>query len=200
MAYFQNSSLIGVVDITQVITAGNVGSPWVSSSGALPAVTPEQMLGQIIEAQNSATIANLGGGGEFIFLKIPTSTTVTPGLFYSWKGDYTISVVPTAVSSAAVSGFPIALAINTVASNGTLAQYTWFQVSGLGTAYRGSTTAVLAVNVPLFVSNVTAGKIRATASIFRCIIGIRSANTATISAAISATPVYLQRPCIGPGV
>lgn len=201
MTYINTQPTIGIPQLDTVYTAGGLGYPWTSPSGSLPSATMEEMFGQITWAQDGSS-ATAGGGGAFIFLKIPTSTTVSAGLFYSWKGDYTIVVTPTTVAAGAVSGIPIALATNAVASNASSQQGTWFQVQGRGTALKGRNSGAAGLvqpNVPLFVSSQTAGRIQVTASSLRSIIGIRSANTATVTSTTSAVLVYLNFPSIGPG-
>lgn len=190
-------NIIGVADVSGVYTAALPGAPFVNSStqSTLPSTVVAQQLGSIVKAQS--TDSTYGGMAQFIFLAVPTSTTVTPGLVYNWKGDGTIVVNPTTVSSAAVSGFPVAVAINTVSSNTTLIQYTWFLVQGKGAALK-SASITAAVNAPLFISGATAGRVRTTASIFRCFIGLRGANTATATGSI--LPVWLNFPNCGAGV
>ena len=129
--YTPNTWLLGSIDLTSVVTAGALGAPF--STTTLPSVTIEQQLGQIVGAwaDNSLTSGFESGWAEFIFLAVPTSTTITAGLFYSFDAStYGVIVVPTAVSSQAVSGFPVAVAYNAVTSNATSIQYTWFQVTG----------------------------------------------------------------------
>lgn len=199
MPYFVTTPQIGVAGLNAVYTAAALGYPWVSSTvNPLPSAAIEQMFGQIISAQN--TDATVGGGGEFIFLRIPLSTTVTPGLFYDWNGAYDVAVLGTAVTTAQDTGRPLALAINTVASNASSLQGTWFQVQGRGTALKSGTTNNIQPNIALYISNATAGRLRTTASIFRTIIGLRSANTATVASTTSTVLVYLNRPNAGPGV
>lgn len=201
MAYFVTTPQIGVAGLNAVYTSNGIGFPWVSATvNPLPSVAIEQMFGQIVSAQDSSS-QTTGGGGEFIFLQVPTSTTVTPGLFYTWDGAYKIAVVGTSVSSAVDSGRPIALAVNTVASNASSNQATWFQVQGRGTVLRTPLISTnVQPNVALYVSAATAGRVRTTASIFRTIIGLRSANQATVASTVSTLVVYLNRPNIGPGV
>lgn len=185
-------NVIGVADVAAVYTAGNIGAPGLT---VLPSVVIEQNIGSIVTAQSFDT--NFGGFAKLIFLAVPTSTTVTQGLSYTYKGDYSIVVVPTAVSSAAVSGLPVCWALNTVASNATSIQYTWFFVQGRCASLKTATISVQP-SVPLFISGATAGRVRATASIFRCFIGVRSANTVTASGSI--LPIVLEFPSCGPGV
>lgn len=202
--YIANTWLLGSVDLTQVITAGALGAPYTSSTvNPLPSVPIEQMLGQIIGAYSpNATTSTENGWAEFIYLAVPTSTAITPNLVYRWNAaTFRVVIVPTAVSSSALSGAPVAVAVNTVASNATSVQYTWFQVTGRCQVLRSiSGTANVQPDVPLYVSNVTAGRVRGTASIFRTIIGMRSANLATVATATSTLAAYVSRPNIGPGV
>ena len=188
-----SANIIGVADVSSVYTAGLPGAPF--SSTILPATVIEQQLGSIVTGQSND--ATYGGMASFIFLAVPTSTTVTQGLVYNYGSNFTIVVQPTAVSSAAQSGFPIAVALNTVASNTTSVQYTWFQVQGRGAALKN--VAITAQpSPPIFVSGATAGRVRTTASIFRTYIGMRGANLATATGSI--LPVMLQFPSVGPGV
>lgn len=187
-----SDNFIGVADVSGVYTAGSLGAPF--STSVLPSVAIEQQLGQVVKAVSYDT--TYGGAAQFIFLAVPVSTTVAQGLVYNWKGDGTIVVNPTAVSSAATSGVPVAVAVNTVASNASSIQYTWFLVQGRGAALKGATLTAQP-NAPLFISGVTAGRVRTTASIFRSFIGLRAANIATATGSI--IPVWLQFPNCGPG-
>lgn len=186
-------NVAGIADIGAVYVAGTVGAPGITP---LPSVVIEQQLGSIVTGVSYD--ATYGGMAQFIFLAIPTSTTVTQGLVYKWNGsDYTIAVVATAVAAAAQSGLPVAVALNTVTSNTTTIQYAWFLVQGRGAVLKVATINAQP-NVPLFVSGATAGRVRTTASIFRVYIGMRSANGATATGSIM--PVYVNFPSIGPGV
>lgn len=202
--YVPNTWQMGSVDLTQVITAGLLGAPYTSStSSPLPSVPIEQMLGQIVGAYNpSAVTATENGWAEFIWLAVPTSTAITPGLFYRFNyATFQAIVVPTAVSSSALSGAPLALAVTTVASNASSVQYCWFQITGRCQVLRSiSGTANVQPDKALYISGITAGRVRGTASIFRTIIGMRSANLATVATATSTLAAYLYRPTAGPGV
>ena len=187
-----SDNIIGAADIAGVYIAGQVGAPGITP---LPSVVIEQQLFQVVKGQSYD--ATYGGTAQFMFLAIPTSTTVTQGLFYTYKGDGTVVVLSTTVAAAAQSGLPLVLALNTVASNATSVQYSWFLVQGRGATLK--TVSITAQpNVPLFVSNATAGRVRTTGSVLRTIIGVRSANTATATGSI--LPVVLQFPSVGPGV
>jgi len=193
-SYKLSQNIIGVADVSGVYTAGQPGAPF--STSTLPATIIEQQLGSIVTAQSNDS--TYGGMSSWIFLAVPTSTTVSQGLAYTYKGsDFTIVVQPTSVASAAVSGLPVVWALNSVSSNSTSVQYTWFLCQGRGAALKTATISVQP-NVPLFVSNATAGRVRPTASIFRCYIGVRSANSVTASG--SVLPIVVNFPNIGPGV
>jgi hypothetical protein len=198
--YVPNTWLLGSIDLTSVVTAGNLGAPFATTT--LPSVTIEQQLGQIVGAwaSNSLTSSFQSGWAEFIFLAVPVSTTVTAGLFYTWDAStFSIALAPTTVANAAASGFPLCVAYNAVTSNATSIQYTWFQVTGRASVFRSPSKIVSSLALPVFVSGTTGGKLQATASTLRTIIGARFANTATVVSATSAITVYLNRPNIGPG-
>lgn len=204
MAYASSTPEAGIVDLSTVLTAGQAGVPWSSPSGALPAFTPEQQLGQIVTAWDTSSTTNnatgQGGFGEFIFLSVPTSTTVTAGLLYSYNpSTYGVVLVPTAITTQALSGFPICVAVNAVTSNASSVQYTWFQCGGRCTALK---TAVQVVgSIPIYVSGATAGRVKVLGSAFRGIIGGRTANTGTITSTTSTVAIYLNgRPCITAGI
>ena len=195
-SYIQSTALIGVAGLNAVYTAGALGYPWVSStSNPLPSVQVEQMFGQIVSAQNPDT--TVGGGGEFIFLRVPTSTAVTAGLMYTW-GDatsgYDIAAIPTSSGTTTSSGAPVAVAINAVTSNATSAQGTWFQVQGRCTVLKDAVKC--APGVPLYFSKSAAGRVRVIGSAFYGIVGMRSATLTTITTTTSTALVYLHRPSL----
>jgi len=186
-----SDNIIGVDDLAAVYVAGSVGAPGITP---LPSVVIQNQLGSIVKGVSYDS--TYGGQAMFIFLAVPTSTTTTQGLTYKYKGDYTIEVVPTAVTTSQSSGQPVAVALNSVTSNASSIQYTWFQVQGRGAVLK-SATITAQPNVSLFVSNATAGRVRTTSSAFRAFIGMRSANTATATGSI--LPVILNFPNITSG-
>lgn len=204
MAYIATIPNMGIVDLSTVAVAGTYpGAPFTSATvNPLPSVTMEMQLGQVVTAYDTAangTSTGAGGAGEFIWLAVPTSTAITAGLLYSYTpSTYGVVIVPASVASQAVSGFPICVAINTVASNASSIQYTWFQVGGRCTVLK---TAVAAPpNVPIYVA-ATAGRIKVLGSAFRAIIGARTANATTVTSTTSTVAVYLNgRPCITAGI
>jgi hypothetical protein len=195
MAYFVSSPTIGVADLNAVYTAGALGYPWVSSTvNPLPSVPIEQMFGQIVSGLG--TSATLEGGSEFIFLRVPASTTITAGLMYTW-GDaasgYDVTALPTSSGTTTTSGAPIAVAINAVTSS-TSVQGTWFQIQGRCTVLKDAVK--MAPGAPVYFSKSAAGRVRVIGSAFYGIIGMRSATASTITTTTSSALMYLHRPSL----
>lgn len=187
--------IIGVADLNAVYTAGALGYPWVSStSNPLPSVPIEQLFGCIVGAENPDT--TVGGGGEFIFLRIPASTTVTAGLFYSW-GDaasgYDITVLPITAATTTSSGAPVAVAINSLVST-TSVTGSWFQIQGRCTVLKDAVK--MAPGAPVYFSKSAAGRVRVVGSAFYGILGARSATASTITTTTSSALLYLHRPTL----
>lgn len=181
MAYTMTTPRIGVPDVTAVMLAGALGAPGITG---LPSVTTESQLGELVWANDFTTY----GTGQFIFLAVPVSTAITPGLLYQWDKNYNVVLVP-AISTSKNTGVPVALAVNTVASNASTVQYTWFLVQGQTAALK---TAVAVVpQSPIYIS-ATAGRIKVLSSAGGSILGGRSANTATVTSTTSTVTVYLN--------
>jgi hypothetical protein len=80
------------------------------------------------------------GGGEAIYLAIPTSTAFKVGEVVVWDvGNNAVDVPNTANL-----GMPVALALNANASNASSIQYGWFLISGQGVALSGASVAAAA--------------------------------------------------------
>lgn len=153
--------------------------------------TQNHPLGKIITAYDSSL-----GFGEFIYLEVPKSTAITAGLLYNWTAPYLVALAPTTASGN--SGYPVAVAVNAVTSNASSFQYTWFQVGGQCTVLK--TAVTVSPSVALFLS-ATAGRVKVLASTLKTLIGVRSANAATVTSTTSSIAVYLNgRPSLGPGI
>ncbi len=180
MAYFSTALQIGTPDITSVSSAGSLGDP--TGITQLPSVTMEVKLGTRTKAQDLTN----GWDGEFIYLAVPTGTTITVGLLYQFDKAYNVTLVP-AGSTSKNTGVQVVCAYTAVTSNSTTVQYAWFLYQG--------TTAVLktAVSVSpqsaVYIS-ATAGRIKVLSSAGQTILGARSQNTATVSAGVSTVNVY----------
>lgn len=181
MAYTSINKTIGTPDLSTVVVSPALGTPGI---GALPSVTMDTQLGTIAMGRDLSL-----GDGEFIYLQVPTSTTVTAGLLYQWDKNYTVTVVPAGATSAN-TGVPVAAALNSVASNASVVQYTWFQLEGQATVLK---TAVAVPPQSKIFMSATAGRIYVTASAGKQVEGARSGNTATVSAGVSSVTVYLGR-------
>lgn len=182
MSYTSIEKTIGTPDLSAVSVASALGAPGI---GMLPSVPMDPQLGTIINGRDASL-----GDGKFIRLAIPVSTTTTIGLLYQWDKNYTIVVVPVNPTSKN-TGVQVAAAISTVPSNASSVQYAWFQIEGQATVLK--TAVAISPQSKIYVST-TAGRIYATASAGAQILGARSGNTATISAAVSSVTVYLAGP------
>lgn len=181
MAYTSINKVIGTPDLSTVVVSPALGTPGITG---LPSVTMDTQLGTIAQGRD-ATL----GDGNFIFLRVPVSTAVTPGLLYQWDRNYQITVVPAGATSTN-TGVSVAVGINTVASNASFVQYTWFLIEGQATTLK--TAVAIPPGSKIFMS-ATAGRIYVTASAGKQIEGARSGNTATISAAVSTVVVYFNQ-------
>lgn len=176
MTFTLSSPKIGCPDVTLVTTI----APGISN---LPSVVLETQLGETVEGWDPTY-----GAARFIYLKVPTSTTVTAGLLYQWDKNYTITVVP-ARSSSKSTGVAVALALNSVSSNSSSAQYTWFLIQGQYTVLKQAVT--VSPQSAVFLST-TAGRINVTSSAGAQILGARTQNSATVTSTTSTVAVYLN--------
>lgn len=78
------------------------------------------------------------GGGEAIYLQMPTSTALTVGAVLAY--DTATSFVASAVANTANLGKSVAFLMNAVASSAS-AQYAWAQISGQGPVFSGASVA-----------------------------------------------------------
>lgn len=180
MTYANTDNKIGVPDITSVVTSANLGTPGIAG---LPSVTTEVQLGEILDAFDSVA----GCKGKFIYLRVPVSTAVTPGLLYQYDKNYQVTLVPVGATSKN-TGANVVAGYNTVASNANSVQYTWFAIQGSVAVLK--TAVAVPPSSPVYMS-ATAGRVYVTASAGKQILGARSNNTATVSAAVSSVPVIL---------
>jgi len=183
MAYKFADNVIGAVNIgTYTSTAPGIAG--------LPSTGNEPFLGEIRKGWD-ATL----GAGEFIYLKIPTSTAITTGLLYTWSGNYSVAVLPVLATSKN-TGKKIAVAVATMASDSTNTNYGWFQIGGMGTVLK---TAVQALpDVPVYAS-ATAGRVKVLTSAGGQITGMRTAftsGTGTVTSTTSTITVFMDRPAM----
>ncbi len=173
-----------------VIGATGIGSYTTTAPGiaGLPSVGLEPQLGEIRTGWD-ATL----GAAEFIYLRVPTSTAITANLLYQWSGPtYTAAVLPVLATSKN-TGHAVALAVASLASDTTNANYGWFQIQGLGTVLK---TAVAAAPDVVVYASGTAGRIKILTSAGGQITGMRIAAAATVTSTTSTVTVYMHRPAM----
>jgi hypothetical protein len=143
------------------------------------------------------------GYGEFIVLRVPTSTAVPVGTMVQWDEQFALSAAVTggktgaaiavsvATATVSASGVPVYLADGSgIASNSTNVMYAWFQITGRTWALK---TAVQVPPASTIYASGTAGRFYVTASTGKGYIGVRAASATTTSTQSTAI-VLLNRP------
>lgn len=183
MAYKFSSNTIGAIGVgTYTTTAPGIA--------VLPGAVLEPQLGEIRNAWD-ATL----GWAEFIYLKIPTSTTITANLLYQWSGNYSVAVLPVLATSKN-TGHAVAAAVASLTSDSANVNYGWFQISGLATVLK---TAVQTLPDVVVYASGTAGRIKVLTSAGGQITGMRTAftsGTGTVTSTTSTVTVYMTRPAM----
>lgn len=131
-----------------------------------------------------ATDATLGDG-EFIYLLGVASTVVGSLVTYA-ATTYQTTLSPTNATS---DGYPLAVAM----SANVASQYGWYQISGLAVIKK--TAVAISPATGLWLSG-TAGRVYATASTGKGIVGARTANLTTVASATSTITALINRPAI----
>lgn len=187
MAYQFSSPTIGAINVGTYTTL----PPGIGASGAtFPSSPLEPQLGEIRHAWDTTL-----GWGEFIYLKIPTSTTITANLMYQWTGNYSVAVLPVLATSKN-TGHQIAVATASLTSDSVNVNYGWFQISGLATVLK---TAVQALPDVVVYASGTAGRLKVLTSAGGQITGMRTAftsGTGTVTSTTSTVTVYMDRPAM----
>lgn len=187
MTYVFNSTTLGCPDVTIVTQI----APGIAN---LPSNVLEAQLGEIRTAWDNSTTSL--GFGEFIYLKIPTVTAIPLGSIVQWSAGvgitaYTAALLPVLATSKN-TGHQVAVAPVAISSV-TPVQYGWFQISGQCPVLK---TAVAATPDVVVYASGTAGRLKILTSAGGQITGMRTATTATISAAVSTVLCYLNRPAM----
>lgn len=179
MTFYSSSNVLGALDITTLTTT----APGVA---VLPGAPLQPQIGEI----RTATDTTLGTG-EFIYLKIPASTTLAIGNLVQWTAGYSVAILP-ALATSKNTGHQVAVTMATVASN-TSIQYGWFQVSGQATVLK---TAVTVSPDSVVYASATTGRLKVLTSAGGQITGLRTANAATVTSTTSTVLCYLNRPAM----
>lgn len=164
--------------MTYIVTTPLAGNPVLSDVDT----TQRLPLGTIVTAYDQTH-----GGGEFMYVSFPASTAVSAGSIMVWDGAYSAVVMPT---SSASTGRKLGVCITAVSSS-TSVQYGWVQISGTAAVLK--TAVAVSPAVGIFVSG-TAGRFYVTSSTGKMLMGMRTANTATIASGTSTVLVTFNRP------
>jgi hypothetical protein len=177
MAYQFSSAVIGCPDVTVVTTI----APGIAN---LPSTILEPQIGEIRSAYDTTL-----GWAEFIYLKIPASTTLAAGNLVQWTGGFAAAILPVLATSKNTLA-PIGVAPVAVASSASI-QYGWFQISGQATVLK--TAVTVSPNSVIYASGTT-GRFKVLTSAGGQILGARTGNTATVTSTTSSVTVLLNRP------
>lgn len=198
--------IIGVLDIGFVSTDAPGPGPAATglqnvATSVLPKPVFQPMLGQILRAWEPTL-----GFGEFIYLAVPVSTAVPLGSVCSYEfgpsgTQYSYVIMP-AGSTSTGTGAPAAVGISStvansglgITSNSAAVQYAWFQVGGAAQVLKTNIqVAPVATEQGAGVyMSATAGRIYATASAGKQILGARLATQTTVTSTSSCVLVYLS--------
>lgn len=117
------------------------------------------------------------GGQELVYLAIPVSTALKVGHAVTWDVNNNIIAIP----NTANTGFPVALSLNSVASDAANVQYSWFIFEGQALAWSNASVAAAAA-----IGVVAAGQLGAN-SAGKQILNARVAAAATTTVAKANT-------------
>lgn len=179
MAYSWQDVTLGAPDITIVTTI----APGVAN---LPSNVLEPQIGEIRKAWDTTL-----GSAEFIYLKIPASTTLALGNLVQWTAGYAVAILPI-LSTSKNTGHQVAVCPVAIASNASV-QYGWFQISGQATVLK---TAVTVSPDSVVYSSATTGRLKVLTSAGGQITGLRTANAATVTSTTSTVLCYMNRPAM----
>lgn len=198
--------LLGAYDIGAVWTDGNgpyggftsnFNNPQSTSAGTLTsAVLPNPIFcplpGQIITAYEPRL-----GWGEFIVLRVPTTTAIKVGTFVNWDPTYSVTVNPVTAST----GRALAVSVSSATasqvpdtagggiSSATPVQYAWFQLSGRAWVLKSA----VQVTPNGGVYTAASGTFTNVSSTGKMVVGARS-GTATTTTTQSLCIVCFDRP------
>lgn len=169
----------------------------------LPNPIYQPTLGEIVQAYEPTL-----GYGEFICLRIPTSTTLAVGTLVQWDVQYQVSAVP-AKGTSQKTAVPVAVSVASatissgnpvvdttgggLASNSTNAMYSWFQIGGR--AWTLKTNVQVTPAAAVYISG-TAGRVYATASAGGAVLGARAAPGTTTTTQSTVLVFFPGRPCL----
>ncbi|HEV8492402.1 MAG TPA: hypothetical protein VGR76_09020, partial [Candidatus Angelobacter sp.] len=175
MTYTVDENRIGSSPIAGI----DAGLSYTSPAGVTTITpTPPAMLGNIVRGFDPVL-----GEGEFICLKGVVGTVV--GSCVVWDANYATSLA----ASAAGQARPVAFAMS---ANVDPNKFGWYQISGQVIAAKDTAAAI---NANVAVGVTAAGLVGPSAAGIE-IEGARSTNTATVLAATTTVPLYVDRPAL----
>lgn len=178
MAYtFSSPTLGNSTSITDITTV----APGIAN---LPGNVYEPQIGEIRSAVDSTL-----GWAEFIYLKIPASSSWSAGALITWTGGFAAAILPVLATSKNTLS-PVAVAPVAVTSSSSV-QYGWFQISGQATVLK--TAVTVSPNSVVYASGTT-GRFKVLTSAGGQILGVRTANTSTVTSTTSSVTCLLNRP------
>ena len=172
MAYSFTEPRLGMLQFASV----DSGYTPANGSSAIP--TAPATLGMIARAYDPTY-----GEGEFICLAGVASTVVGSLVIYNTT-SYTTTLCP----NTANLGQPVAVAMSANAASTT---FGWYQLSGVAVIKKTATK--VNPNVALYIS-ATTGRVFSTLTTGKQILGVRSANAATVASATSTITAIIDRP------
>lgn len=179
MAYTFSSNTIGAPDITVITTI----APGTTN---LPSTVLEPQLGEIRTAWD-ATL----GAAEFVYLKIPASTTLAAGNLVQWTAGYAAAILPV-LSTSKNTGHCVAVAPVAIVSS-TAVQYGWFQIYGQANVLK---TAVQVLPDVVVYASGTTGRIKVLTSAGGQITGLRVSSVGTTTTTTSTVLCFMSRPAM----
>ena len=176
MAYTFAEAQSGLLQIANIDTG--VTSASGTSTGSTTVIpTPPNVLGKIVRADDPTY-----GEGEFIMLVGVAGTEIGSVVKYNATTHQTVLI-----TAVAVQNVPVAVAM----SANLAGTFGWYQIAG--NAVIKKTAVAVTPQVTLFIS-ATAGRVKVLASAGLQLVAARSANLATIAAAVSTVTVTINRP------
>jgi hypothetical protein len=179
MTYSFSSNVLGAPDVTVLTTI----APGIAN---LPSTVLEAQLGEIRTGWDPVY-----GSAEFIYLKVPASTTLAAGNLIQWTAGYAVAILPVLATSKN-TGHQVAVANVAIASN-TAVQYGWFQIQGQTLVLK--TAVAFSPDVVVYAS-ATTGRIKALTSAGGQITGMRVSSVASVTTTTSTVLVYMNRPAM----
>lgn len=171
MSYFSSDNRAGVGYGFGIADTGSTQGPY--------------RLGEIIRAIDNVAVGSGGrGGGEFIYLKSNATEVEGSLVFY----NQALGTTTLTTTSGKNLGYPIAVSMVAKAAG----QYGWYQIAGIAKLAKDTNDFGLAAKV--YTSTATAGYATASATSGNQVLGMITANSASVSSTTSTVLAEINRP------